>query len=89
VSLANSAGGRDRLTGLPVVQARAVRMSRTTLMNEDDDQPDRRHDLAWWMLWAAIAILAVVGLNSVLRAATSEPVKAAAASSGPAYTARL
>jgi hypothetical protein len=58
-------------------------------MNEDDDKLDSHHDLAWWLLWAAIAILAVVGLNSVLRAATSEPVKAAAASSGAAHTARV
>ena len=62
-------------------------------MDEDDPKPGRHHDIAWWLLWAAIAVLAVLGLNSVLRAATSEPVKEAAASAGAmwagtAHTAR-
>jgi len=48
-------------------------------MDEDNDKPNAHHDIAWWLLWAAIAVLGIVGLSSFFRAATSEPVQEAAA----------
>jgi hypothetical protein len=41
-------------------------------MNDDAEPPEHpHHNLAWWIVWLAIAALAAFGLYSVMRAANS------------------